>query len=171
MRPWAYLLLMARLWTSSQRPLTSNSAAAEAANNTKLFCVTAIKRNKFIFYSSKRLQKYGLYALTKMRKMVTQRSCNEAPEAQWCGEPLNDGLINGENGGMVRMRRWMISTCNRRKNKTGARVKKKEGRTEKGEIKVRYLRTWTGHDKDLTPIKLHKKTPTRRAGLEEKTAA
>ena len=31
---------------------------------------------------------------------------------------------------MVEMRRWMISTCNRRKNKTGARVKKKEGREE-----------------------------------------
>ncbi len=80
--------------------------------------------------------------LTKMTK-TGQQSCNDAPKV------LNDGLINGdaaellngENGGMVRMRRWMISTCNRRKNKTGARVKKKEGRTEKGEIKVRYLRT------------------------------
>jgi hypothetical protein len=63
-----------RSQASLQRGLPSKSAAAEAANNTKLFCVTAIKRNKFIFCSSKRLQKYGLNALTKMTKMM-QQSC------------------------------------------------------------------------------------------------
>ena len=76
--------------------------------------------------------------LTKMTK-TGQQSCNDAPKV------LNDGLINGdaaellngENGGMVRMRRWMISTCNRRKNKTGARVK-----ISKDDAKVLLLGIW-----------------------------
>ena len=82
----------------------------------------AIKRNKVLFTEQ---------ALTKIRIFDAHKNDkNEALEALNGGLINGDATLNGENGEMVKMRRWMISTCNRRKNKTGARVKKKEGREE-----------------------------------------